>query len=229
LKYAILFGFLLGSASALAQTTMPAPTRNGSNSGWDNSQTRAPLSGSDPADRVGTFQIMLQGPPLVASTLQQPTEFTGGRGVGISQPIVMGGTMGYVGVSGALGYTLSSVFELGAGVSFGLSGDGAGGTVYNFLVEPFVKLNLGPAFKTGALNPFVLAGPGIGVLGNSGDNGAAGSSTGVFAIDIDPGLEWLVGGRWGFDFYVPLDFAVPLTSGNIGLNIGVGYGLVAYL
>ncbi len=241
MKYAILCSFVLGSASvAYGQTRMPAPTRssdssNSDNSGWNNSQTRSPLTGSDPADRVGTFQIMLQGPPLVANALQQPSQIgSGGHGFGIEQSAGSGGTVGYVGLSGAVGYTLSSLFELGGGLGFGLSGNGGGGTDYNFLVEPFVKLNLGPAFRTGALNPFVLAGVGIGVIGTSGtsvdgETTSQGSSAGVFDIDINPGLEWLVGGRWGFDFYVPLQFVVPLTGGNIGLNIGVGYGLVAYL
>jgi hypothetical protein len=256
LKRSILFCFLLANAGvAYAQTRMPppntsnssgwnnssssgsnyGPSNNGSNSGWDNSQTRSPLTGSDPADRVGTFQIMLQGPPIVANTLQQPNYLgTAGRGFGIGESLGTGGTFGYVGLSGAVGYTLSSLFELGGGLSFGLTGDTPeGGTAYNFMAEPFIKLNLGPAFKTGALNPFVLAGLGIGVIGVSGTSedgfNTGGSSSGIFDIDINPGVEWLVGGRWGFDFYIPIDFAVPLTSGSIGLNIGVGYGLVAYL
>jgi len=230
LKYAILCSLLLGSASvANGQTRMPAPTYNGNNSsGWDNPQTRNPTTGTNPADRVGTIKIMLQAPPLVSDTLQMD------RGFGIGQAPGGGGIFGYVGISGGVGYTLTSLFELGGSLSFVYSGTGADGTAgYQFLVEPFVKLNLGPTFKTGALNPFVLAGLGIGVKGTSGSTvdgfSVGGSANGLFDIDIDPGVEWLVGGRWGFDAYIPLQFQVPLTGGNIGLNLGVAYGLVAYL
>ena len=233
MKYAILCSFVLGTASvAYGQSRMPPPTYNGNNnsssSGWDNPQTRSPMTGADPADRVGTFQIMLQGPPLVADTLQ-----TNGRGFGIGQtPAGAGGIVGYFGISGGVGYTLSSLFEVGGAIDFGFSGvSGAGGQsaqAYTFLGEPFIKLNLGPTFKTGALNPYVLAGLAIGASGIGGFQGAPGPQ-GQFDVDVDPGLEWLVGGRWGFDFYVPLQILVPLSGGQIGLNIGIGYGLVAYL
>ncbi len=60
--------------------------------------------------------------------------------------------------------------------------------------------------------------------------GGSGSTTnGDFQIDVDPGVEWLVGGRWGFDLYIPLQFQVPLSGGSVGITVGVGYGLVAYL
>lgn len=242
MKRSILFCFLLSNATvAYAQSRMPPPNTNNAsgwnnspsnsnntgNDGWNNPQTRSPLTGSDPADRVGTFQIFLQAPPLVANTTQEQ------RGFGFTSN---GSVNGYVGISGGVGYTLSSLFELGGAISFGFGGtsqtaDGitVGENVYGFGLEPFVKLNFGPTFKTGAINPFVLAGLGIGFNGTSGSDGFDGTSSAAFDIDVDPGVEWLVGGRWGFDLYIPLQFQVPLSGGNVGITIGVGYGLVAYL
>lgn len=237
MKYAILFGFLLSSASALGQSRMPPPTQSssdGSNSGWNNSQTKAPLTGSDPADRVGTFQILLQAPPLAMDTLQSD------RGFGLGEPTSPSGSsiFGYVGVGAGVGYTFSSLFELGGAFDFFYTGAPVTQTLvdYQLILEPFVKLNFGPAFKTGALNPFLMAGVGFGFQGASGsaatgftDMGLS-STWGIIGFDIDPGLEWLVGGRWGFDAYIPLQFLISTQShSQVGLNIGVSYGLVAYL
>jgi hypothetical protein len=229
LKFAILCSFVLGSASvAYGQTRMPPPTYNNGNSGsngWDNPQTRNPTSGTDPADRVGTFQIMLQAPPVVSDTTQID------RGFGLKSA---GALFGYVGISGAVGYTLSSLFEIGGGIQFGVQGV-AGGSDYQFLAEPFVKLNLGPTLKTGALNPFALVGVAVGVVGTpsnpgfDGFGGGGGGASGALSFELDPGLEWLVGGRWGFDFYIPVQIGVPLAGGDVGITLGVAYGIVAYL
>lgn len=227
MKYAILCSFVLGTASvAYGQSRMPPPTYNGNNnsssSGWDNPQTRSPMTGADPADRVGTFQIMLQAPALVTDTLQVQ------RGLGL---ISQGTLEGYFGLSGGVGYTLSSLFEIGGGLRVGIVG-ADGGTDFDFQIEPFIKLNLGPTFKTGALNPFVLAGLMVGVQSVSVGNGLGGSASttnGDLWIDIDPGLEWLVGGRWGFDFYIPVNIGIPLSGGDVRLLLGIGYGLVVYI
>jgi hypothetical protein len=61
-------------------------------------------------------------------------------------------------------------------------------------------------------------------------DGFGGSSTnGDLQIDIDPGVEWLVGGRWGFDLFIPINIDAPLGGGPVGIGLGIGYGLVAYL
>ena len=74
---------------------------------------------------------------------------------------------------------------------------------------------------------------GFGFSGTPGvDTGfgtVGGGGTGNLAFEADPGVEWLVGGRWGFDFYIPIQFNVPLSGGNVQVLLGAAYGIVAYL
>jgi len=80
---------------------------------------------------------------------------------------------------------------------------------------------------SGTLNPFVQTGLSFGAQGTTG---AAGQGWGLFGFDVNPGVEWLFGGRWGVDAFVPVQFEVATHAGaQLGLNIGVGYGLVGYL
>jgi hypothetical protein len=211
---------MLLSGAALAQTQ---PAGSSPMPSLVTPSTPAPFS-------KGSFQLLLMAPPAVTETLldARPTGF------GIGQTTVQGsGVFGYIGLAGGVGYSVTDLIEVGGAVAFYINGANTAGVdlgtsgVYQLQGEPFIKLNLGSVFKSGTLNPYVLGGFGFGVQGTMGTEGQA---WGLFGLDLDPGVEWLFGGRWGVDAFVPIQFQLATHQGNqIGINLGVGYGLVGYL
>jgi hypothetical protein len=216
MKPLLLATAFLFSASAAAQTTpayTPAPLVVGP-------ATPAP-------EHAGSWELLLMAPPAIEDTLVASP-----HGLGLGQTTAAGsGLFGYLGLSGGVGYALTDLLQVGGAVSFIISGvspvaDGTSG-YYQLLGEPFLKLNFGPALKTGALNPFALAGFEFGLAGYTG---AAGQAWGLFGLDIDPGVEWLFGGRWGIDAFIPIQFQfATYDHAQVGINLGIGYGLVGYL
>jgi hypothetical protein len=220
---------LAGSSVALANTSPAAvPLVPDQGGGAADGRIDTNTAGSTGLEgRVGTFQLMLMAPPIgVDASQAQALELPGAsqlaRGFGITHSFG-GSNAGYIGLGAGLGYTLTSLVELGGALSFSYLGGDV--NTFDLNLEPFIKLNLGPTWHLGAINPFVLAGIDIGVVAPG-----EGPSAAIFGIDIDPGVEWLFGGRWGVDVYVPIQILVPSESGaDVGFNLGVGYGLVGYL
>ncbi len=175
----------------------------------------------------GGVELLRMAPPASNDTVLDSRP----HGFGIGQTNASGTSVfGYIGLGGGIAYALTDMLQVGAAVSFYVNGAGGGlGTsgIYEVLGEPLLKLNLGPMLKTGAINPTVMAGFSFGVQGTTG---AFGQAWGLFGADVDPGVEWLFGGRWGIDVYIPLQlqFATAQNS-QVGFNIGVGYGLIGYL
>lgn len=189
--------------------------------------TQAPAAPTSPPptpsseSRVGSFQLMLQAPPFAVDG-DLTTRGFGYEGSG-------GASAGYFGVTGGVGYVLTPIFELGGGVTMDYLGGGA--DVFHFLAEPFVKANFGSTFNTGTINPFVLGGVGLGFTTGSAQLNGAGTtaSTGLVVVDLSPGVEWLFGGRWGVDAFVPIQIQIRTAGGNPQILFGAAYGLVGYL
>lgn len=227
LKLLVACTLALASTTAVAQVSptaspLVAPDQGGGAAGDRLDTNSTGTSGIE--GRVGSFQLMLQNPPMAVDTSLTPpiSVAQANRGFGVQHSFI-GDTFGYVGLSAGIGYTLTSLVEVGGALAFSYVGGGT--NTFEFEAEPFVKLNLGPAFHTGAINPFVLGGVALGVIAPPD------SSQALIGFDIDPGVEWLFGGRWGVDFFIPMQIVVP-TGGygeNVGFNIGIGYGLVGYL
>jgi hypothetical protein len=168
--------------------------------------------------RAGDWEFSLTAPAF-------PIGAAGPRGIG-ALINTGGGTAAQIGIGAGLGYAMTDLVEVGGALGFGYVGAGGVGTFNqtSFNLEPFVKANFGSGMaRDSRINPFALAALSIGYL----DAGAGGTAT--FTIEVAGGLEFMLTHTWGLSVYVPFAFLIPTASNsNVLINIGVGYGLVAY-
>jgi hypothetical protein len=169
--------------------------------------------------RAGIWEFSLTAPafPITSTT----------RGIGASiNTGTGGGTTTTIGIGAGLGYAITDLVEVGGALGFGYASLGGplGGNQTSFQLEPFLKANFGSGMaRDSRINPFAMAALAIGYA----DLGAGGSAT--FTIELAGGAEFMLTHTWGLSVYVPFSFVIPTASGSSAIiNIGLGYGLVAY-
>ena len=180
---------------------------------------------------AGSIQIFLDAPPMTAQyTINAPVAVGGlGTGKGFNYRSYGNGANTFnIGLSGGVGYCMTSLLEFGGAVAFNFtsaSGNGGGSTsAFDIALEPFAKFNLASTFGTGGINPFALIGPVLGV-----GQGLGGGTSGVIGVDMDLGVEFFIEKHWGITAYVPIDIVDNAGYGQVNFNIGLGFGLFGYL
>jgi hypothetical protein len=187
----------------------------------------------------GSVQLILDSPPLISTSTPYLGFLSKGVAKGISYSTVNGDNTVVFGLSGGFGYCLSPVVEIGGVLAFNLanysSGSGSNSTtIYEFMFEPMLKFNIGGAMG-GAVNPFVMVGPLMGVSTASG--GGSQSSTGQFGGEADLGVEFFIGHRWGLSLFVPVQVLDQTAAGGfivqsgsaVTVSVGFGFGLFGYI
>jgi hypothetical protein len=122
-----------------------------------------------------------------------------------------------------LGYTLTSIVELGGAIGFNLVNLSTGVTAYDFVLQPFAKINFAEVFHTHNINPFAMFGPVFGF-----GEPFTGGTTGELGVEGDFGAEFFIGHHWGVTGYVPIGVVFNTAPSATTFTIGLGVGLFGY-
>jgi hypothetical protein len=127
------------------------------------------------------------------------------------------------GLNGGAGYLLTDLVEVGGALAIDVGTLSAAGSssAVQFALEPFVKVNLGRMMKLNPrVNPYGYLGISFGGVVVGGQGGA------LFAMNLAPGIEFMVTKSWGLNGFIPITIGVE--SNVVSFGFGLGYGMVAY-
>jgi len=167
------------------------------------------------------IEVLLEAPPVLNTW--SPFGGSVGRGFGL---LAGNATVVGFGLNGGIGYCLTDLIEIGGSVAIDVYNAGAGGnsaTNFTFGLAPMVKLNLGHQLNMGPrFNPFVQTGITFGFLSAPNTSGA------LFAFEVEPGVEFMVTPRWGFNAYLPLGVLYNGAASQAFFLMGLQYGMIGY-